>query len=96
MLAVLCSGPCFDLNMFSEDAEVYKLLDLLLASEDQNIYNEGQRAVVMLLEVKLFFIKENKSLDLKMNKVKTTTPLAMKNNYPQQKTHRSINVIGIL
>ncbi len=59
MLAVLCSGPCFDLNMFSEDAEVYKLLDLLLASEDQNIYNEGQRAVVMLLEVKLFFIKEN-------------------------------------
>ena len=51
MLAVLCSGPCFDLNMFSEDAEVYKLLDLLLASEDPNIYNEGQTAVVMLLEV---------------------------------------------
>ena len=55
-MAVLCSGPCFDLNMFSEDAEVYKLLDLLLASEDQNIYNEGQRAVVMLLEVIMFII----------------------------------------
>ena len=51
MLSVLCSGPCFDLNMFAEDGEVYKLLDLLLASEDENIYSEGQKAVVLLLEV---------------------------------------------
>ena len=51
MLAVLCSGPCFDHNMFAEDGDVYKLLDLLLASEDPNIYSEGEKAVVMLLEV---------------------------------------------
>jgi len=51
MLAVLCSGPYFDHSMFAEDGEVYRLLDLLLASEDSNIYGEGQRAVVMLLEV---------------------------------------------
>ena len=51
MLAVLCIGPCFEQNMFAEDGEVYKLLDLLLASEDPNIYTEGERAVVMLLEV---------------------------------------------
>jgi hypothetical protein len=51
MLAVLCSGPNFDSTKFAEDGEVYRLLDLLLASEDPNIYNEGQKAVVMLLEV---------------------------------------------
>ena len=51
MLAVLCSGPSFDLSKFAEEGEVYRLLDLLLASEDINIYNEGQKAVVMLLEV---------------------------------------------
>jgi hypothetical protein len=53
MLAVLCSGPNFDSTKFAEDGEVYRLLDLLLASEDPNIYNEGQKAVVMLLEAGL-------------------------------------------
>ena len=51
MLAVLCSGPYFDREMFAEEGEVYRLLDLLLASEDPSIYAEGQKAVVMLLEV---------------------------------------------
>ena len=51
MLAVLCSGPYFDHSMFAEDGDVYKLLDLLLASDDGNIYGEGQKAVVLLLEV---------------------------------------------
>ena len=51
MLAVLCSGPYFDHSMFSDNGDVYKLLDLLLASEDINIYEEGQKAVVLLLEV---------------------------------------------
>ena len=30
---------------------MYKLLDLLLDSKDGNIYGEGQKAVVLLLEV---------------------------------------------
>merc|ERR1719422_571067 len=51
MLSVLCSGPYFDHSMFSDNGDVYKLLDLLLNSEDPNIYDEGQKAVVLLLEV---------------------------------------------
>ena len=51
MLAVLCSGPYFDREMFAEEGEVYRLLDLLLESKDPSIYAEGQKAVVMLLEV---------------------------------------------
>ena len=53
MLAVLCSGPYFDHSMFSDNGDVYKLLDLLLASEDANIYEEGQKAVVLLLAASL-------------------------------------------
>jgi len=51
MLSVLCSGPCFNSAAFDQDGDVYNLLDLLLNSEDPNIYNEGKRAVVLLLEV---------------------------------------------
>ena len=51
MLSVLCSGPYFDHSMFSDNGDVYKLLALLLGSEDNNIYDEGQKAVVLLLEV---------------------------------------------
>ena len=39
---MLCSGPCFEITMFAEEGEVYKLLDLLLASEDSKIYQENK------------------------------------------------------
>ena len=47
---------------------MYKLLDLLLASEDGNIYGEGQKAVVLLLEVNPAYEEVRKCLS-KMEKL---------------------------
>ncbi|XP_063231705.1 protein furry [Bacillus rossius redtenbacheri] len=50
MTALLCCGPCFDPQGLSEDGVFYPWLDLLLASQDDKIYQLATETVVLLLE----------------------------------------------
>ncbi|XP_044733095.1 protein furry isoform X3 [Chrysoperla carnea] len=50
MSALLCCGRCFNTNGLAEDGMFYPWLDMLLASNNEQIYNVGRETVILLLE----------------------------------------------
>ncbi|XP_068083711.1 protein furry [Anabrus simplex] len=50
MSALLCCGPCFNPQGLAEEGMFYPWLDMLLASDDDKIYQLARETVVLLLE----------------------------------------------